>query len=148
MAVKTRKRKSLKGIKKLSTLLALGLRDLKKQERGKTNEVRMSRWWEPRGDGRTTCTACLAGSVMKYGLVRPRKTLGLIEVDPWCYDDDTKKRLLALNGLRMGWVDEASARMDLRTSLKDRCIIDYHTHRERWWKSIKQLLADLKAAGE
>lgn len=143
MPTKTKtKRKSLARIKKLSTLLALGLRDLRKQELAKNSVVEMKRTWLQRNG---KCVACLAGSVMRFSMGCRGKC-----VDP-CGDISSTReryRLYALNQLRRGFVVNAAHLIQVDTSLATRDIPDYDGPNGEWWAAIRQLLADLKEAGE
>ena len=153
MAVATKrrkKRKSLKGIKKLSTLLALALTDLRKQELAKGCVVNMGTWWLPKRGFRKTCQACLAGSVMRWSLCKPPRPEFPSSIEPADYDADTAARLQALNELRCGFVEYASHHLRTTTSFKNRHeqTPDYDEDRDGWWATMKQLLADLRRAGE
>lgn len=107
----------------------------------------MRTWWKPKNKWQRECIACLAGSVMRWSLERPLE-VG-IEVMPGRYDDATAARLDALNELRCGDVARAAVYMGLQTTVRDRLIYWYDQENPApWWKEIKQLLADLRAAGE
>ena len=138
------KLKSLKHIKKLSNLLALAMKDLRKQERGKNCVVNMREWWRPKGSGRKTCVACMAGSVMKYSLVQPSGRPPI--VFPEDYDWPTARRLEAINYLGCGHLKSAAVCLRKTTKLSDRCMPEYGD--ELFWDAFEGLLADLKAAGE
>lgn len=133
-----RKAKTLAHVKKLSQLLAIGLRDLRKQERAKDSEVDMGIWLRRNG----TCVACIAGSVMRFSLgIRKHG-----ETDP--YDLPDYKLMSALNCLRGGDVEEAAKRLKVKTKLEYRPICGYDGPNGEWWREMKSLLKDLKAAGE
>lgn len=144
---KHRKLASLKRIQKLSTLLAIGLRDLRKQERAKNCIVDMGIWWMPSVDKTDECVTCLAGSVMKFGLKKPRGHGGE-EIMPEDYDRRTGNCLWALNSLRSGGIQFAARLLSVTTNFDDRRVADYEDERDQWWADMKQLLADLRAAGE
>src|SRR5690348_5786610 len=122
MATKTKRRKvNLARVKKLSTLLAIGLRDLRKQERAKNSVVSMGDWL-CKEDG--TCHACLAGSVMRFSL-KTKMVLG--DAHPWMHTANVCQRLLALNELRCGFVLNAAQRIDVKTKFRSRLVADYAT---------------------
>jgi hypothetical protein len=145
MATKRRK-VNLARIKKLSTLLALGLRDLRKQERAKNCCVDMDKWLVNNG----LCVACLAGSVMRWSLNYRDKC----HFDAWSgidnagFDNATVRRLDALNYLRQGLLGVAAEELGIKTGLQRRFVASYKDDRDQWWSDMKQLLADLKSAGE
>jgi hypothetical protein len=134
---KTRKLKSLKHIKKLSSLLALALRDVRKQERAKNSVVEMGVWLRQNGK----CLACAAGSVMRFSLSGKH-------YHPSQYDAPTKNRLYAINELREGWCTFAAQYLGTTSRLPYRQAPEYDGPRGEWWKAMRKLLADLKAAGE
>lgn len=139
MPTKT-KRKTLAHVKKLSTLLAIGLRDLRKQERAKNSVVDMGTWLQWNGK----CSACFAGSVMRFSLDCKRHG----ESTPYEYPNETYRPLSALNCLRLGMVFDASHRMCINTKVRDRGVGKYDGPNGEWWKSMRQLLKELKAANE
>lgn len=150
MPTKT-KRKSLAHVKKLSTLLAIGLRDLKKQERTKNSVVDMSVWYSKNGQ----CATCLAGSVMRFSFgCRKKETLYPVingrEFDEHDFSCDTQtyQRLWALNDLRCGDVYAAADRLGVETSLSPFSAPEYDGPNGEWWAAMKQLLADLRRARE
>jgi len=123
----------------LHKLLAVGLRDLRKQERTPGCKVEMGEWLS--GDGRK-CTACVAGSVLRHEMRSPFSEWDELRLLPaW---------MAALDSLRVGRV--ASALDDLDRDREPgtpfwRIIPDYHTDRTGWWKAMRRLHADLKKAG-
>jgi hypothetical protein len=152
---KTRKRKSLRH-RKLHSLLAVALADLKKQEaaakRGKA-VINMNWWYVPAKAG-GCCVTCLAGSVMANSLFRPKTRLSEYEITPDDYDDATGNRLCALNCLRSGNVGEALGHMGKSDSpyhQLDRPVASYGGDFElgdsvQWWADMEKLLADLQEA--
>jgi hypothetical protein len=145
MSTATKKPKvNLARIKKLSTLLALGLKDLLKQERAKNCAVNMGDWLVRSKSG--VCVACLAGSVLKWSLgMRPTlRGIGPHEMG----NDDIASRMFALNELRSGRVSEAARELGLPTYVPDRDVPYYSWDVAGWWTAMKQLLADLRKAGE
>jgi hypothetical protein len=146
MATKTKPKKrklNLARVKKLSTLLAIGLRDLRKQERAKNSVVDMDEWLLRGDDG---CSACLAGSVLRFSLNARVNRLG--ESHPWMKPQDVCERLLALNEVRCGRVPSASERIGVATKFSNRIVANYHYDRDQWWADMEQLLSDLRKAGE
>jgi hypothetical protein len=146
---RTKKLKSLKHITKLSQLLALGLRDLAKQERGKNCRVDMGEWLVMNGE----CIACLAGSVMRHSMVLPEAPefidLGRKYYEITQYDNCTHNRLRALNHIRSGSVADAAWRIGLKTKLASfRQVANYDKCPSHWWADMRKLLADLRKAGE
>lgn len=123
----------------LHKLLAVGLRDLRKQETTRGCKVFMFDWLG--GDSRR-CTACVAGSVLRHEMRSPFSEWDKISYLPsW---------MSALDSLRMGRVTWALDDLD-----RDRepgvpfcrIIPDYHEDRTGWWKAMRKLHADLKKAG-
>jgi hypothetical protein len=125
-------------------LMDIGMRDLAKQEKAKDSRVVMSRWLgvinpmqinEPQ-----ICVACLAGSVMRF-------SCGLTEEN----DDYTPEWAMALNDLRIGLVTGALHELDrdINVSVFNRDIGAYapKSHGRGWWKQIRKLRDELKAAG-
>jgi hypothetical protein len=144
MPTKTkRKPKTLAHVKKLSTLLAIGLRDLRKQERAKNSVVDMDVCLKQNGE----CVACLAGSVMRFSLDnhKPRAFL-----DDESHDLETQSRLRALDKIRLGYVRTASECMGVITQLPFRTIETpkYDGPNGEWWAAMKSLLKELREAGE
>lgn len=145
MAAAKKKLKPLR-VKKLSSLLAIGLRDLRKQERAKNSVVDMNEWYKCNG----TCTTCLAGSVMRFSMGVGRTEANGI----WQFElpDDACGQLSALNDLRSGGVYSAwkawrgEWREDLRSLVRD--VPRYDGPNGDWWKAMRKLLADLRKAGE
>ena len=140
-----RKLKTLARYKKLSSLLALALKDLRKQERAKNCRVKMYVWWMPKGTRRKTCVTCLAGSVMKYSLRKPDSSFIVV---PRKFDAATESRLWALDALRRGQVYNAAIVTSLQTNVSDRSVPRYEDDRDGWWSAMRQLLKELRAAGE
>lgn len=139
-----RKVKTLAHVKKLSQLLAIGLRDLRKQERAPKSEVDMAEWLTKNGK----CVACVAGSVLRFSLgVKPKHRMILSECVP---EDSREYRLMrTLNYLRSGWIENASYAMGVPLSIvSDREVPKYDGPNGEWWAAMRKLLADLKAAGE
>lgn len=146
MKAKTKKRRKpltdayLNGLP-LWKLLAIGLRDLEKQERAPRSAVAMGVWFV-RG---SVCKACLAGSVMRFSC-RTRVKCGR----EFSEQHPQQRWVNALDDLRMG--DVSCALMSLgrkRTQQAyslDRIITYYEHNREAFWREMRQLQKDLKAA--
>lgn len=136
-----RKRKplDLSKVKKLSTLLQIGLRDLRKQERAPKSEVDMATWLSRNGK----CSACLAGSVMRWSMgISVRRGESLM---PMPFDS----ALYALDELRFGYVSSAANYLGVDTRVEDNFFIaEYRIDPKQWWRDMRRLLADLKKAGE
>lgn len=145
MAKRRKKLKSLGRIKKLSTLLALALRDFAKFELAKNCQVNMRGWLYNSGG---KCVGCLAGSVMRLSLQTPRDVVCSVILLPGDYDDATMDRLAAINALRGGYVASAALEMGIKTKVPYRDVPDYHACRNAWWEAMRNLLKDLRTAGE
>ena len=133
--------------KKLSSLLALALKDLAKQEKARNSVVYMGCFLERDCKGR--CIACLAGSVMRYSLgVRPPQTYDVIGKVPDDFNEQTTRRLYALDALRLGLVESAARELGIATILPDRKVQAYSEDRDAWWADMRKLLKELREAGE
>lgn len=142
---KAKKPKALR-VKKLSSLLAIGLRDLRKQERAKDSVVNMAEWYRCNGK----CTACLAGSVLRFSMGFGRQK-GYFDGSE--FSKQISRQMEALNDLRSGYVGWAKQLLagGSKFSHPLDCWDDmprYDGPGGEWWKRIKQLHADLVAAGE
>jgi hypothetical protein len=123
----------------LHKLLAVGLRDLRKQELTPGCEVNMFTWLH-RNKRKRTCTACLAGSVLRSEIRNPFHFWENAEYVPDWMD--------ALDDLRQGMVGNALHSLGRATTFGlNRWIPDYDGNRIGWWKAMRQLHADLKKAG-
>lgn len=135
------KRKTMRH-KKLHTLLAMALTDLRKAEKSKVCVVDMHTWHTAKLG---QCRVCLAGAVMHFGL-GARRTM-----DKFDYDKGTENRLAALDWLRVGCVARAAwciySEAFAKTVLHmDRKIVPYKEDRQAWWRDMEKLLADLQEA--
>lgn len=91
------KSKPVKLPDKPSALIRLALRDLEKCERSSKYKVEMAYWHDPNGK----CKVCLAGSVIAKTLgVKPNQQLHPDD----CTDNDTRRKLFALNAFRLGGI--------------------------------------------
>lgn len=149
--------KSLKHIKKLSTLLKLSMEDAAKAARSKKYVFAMSSWHRPMSGGR--CAICQAGATMAVRLkVDPKQEIDWrdIEMDlefgP--FDTPTRHRLSALDSLRVGDVGEAYESMFFRPLSAKKlqmfgepsfCYGDSYTAKYR--AAMRRLIKDLKRAG-
>lgn len=136
---------------KLSQILRLALHDLKLVERNRRYEVDMGTWVSRSRDGK--CNVCLAGAVMVS-----RFRIGVKCFDYNCTpanlgEDSTAQKLRALNALRTGSIRQALYEIGTPTwtLLQDvppgRRVCQYEENKVDWWKSMRQLLKDLRAAG-
>ncbi len=92
---------------KLSALLRLAVQDAQKCEAmPETYQLDMHQWHEPYDD---VCFVCMSGSIMAQTLmVSPENSL---DYNDW--DDDTSKKLAAVNDMRVGLLRYAAARLEL-----------------------------------
>jgi ribosomal protein S27AE len=101
---KKAQRKALKKLpNKMSELIMVAIKDLKKIEKSKYYAINMGVWHEPNGK----CTVCFAGSVMA-------KTLGVdrrLYAYPSSFSEETRAKLEALDYLRKGEIQNAHSRM-------------------------------------
>ena len=81
-----------------SELIKLALEDLIIIEADPEYEVDMTDWHAPNSRGH--CFVCLAGAVMANTLDTSRYE----DVVPGEFDEDTRRKLLALNSFRMGYI--------------------------------------------
>lgn len=80
-----------------SALIRLALRDLEKAERSRLYTIDMDNWHLPNG----VCKVCFAGSVMAFSLGARRHD----RVEPEDFDNDTRRKLIALNYFRSGRIE-------------------------------------------
>lgn len=148
-------RKAFERATKLSTILAIGLHDLRLAESSKKLSVYMGSWLCDSFDGHT-CFVCLAGSVMagRYKSVvarMRRKAVVALSVSPDDFEgrDMATEKFYALNLLRTGRVSLAAYYLGI-SGVKptlDRCAAEYDLDKEAWWADMRVLLKDLRAAG-
>ena len=139
-------RKAFEKATKPSQILAIALRDLRLTERNKRFVVNMNHWMLNL-DGR--CNVCLAGAVMANRYPNKCKAAGWTSTpEDFKGKDDTPCKLDALDVLRVGNVKTAAAFMGVPTILKSRIMPSYDHSEPGWWKAVRQLLADLREAGE
>lgn len=123
---------------KLHELMAVAMRDTRKQERAKHSRVDMCVWLDP-GNGEP-CKACFAGSVMRHSLNMCWMVLDTSPIQRWA---------TALNYLRWGYVGYALHKLGRHPEEKhslDRWVPDYDDDRRGWWAAMRRLHADLKEA--
>lgn len=128
---------------KLSECIDVAMTDLELCERDPKYEIGMDSWHQLRFND--VCSVCLAGSVMA-------KTLGASTRDlahPRHYDEHTCERLYALNLVRLGGVGGALFQMgiDRPVEVKDRSVFTYHSNREAFKESMREIATDLREAG-
>lgn len=142
---------------KLADLLELALDDLTEVEKDPGYRVRMNTWHEPdKHDGLFVCTVCLAGAVLARGGVSRE-----IDAIPSQFEPDVEVKLAAINELRIGNVQSALAALkggnfylDHDTTLAvlklSRPVPNYPhlaVSQQPWYDAMRQLVADLRAAG-
>lgn len=165
---------------RLSDLLELAIGDLEKCETDPGYVVAMGSWheeitpldkWEVASiaddldviedqrarlaEGRSVCAVCMAGAVMAQTCRAPREE----SVGPSGYDQDTERRLLALDLLRQGFVGRARARAEgigfwdlTREERQDYERLDFEATRyerdpEQFKIEMRALVDDLREAG-
>lgn len=134
---------------KLSALICIALKDLRKAERSKDYKVDMSMWHAPNG----VCRVCLAGAVMAFSLRMPKNVDFLNTLAPSSLFDnvETNNKLFALNHLRVGQVSSALFCLRREEIYQfDRKIPEYRPGRKNsgFYKALEKLAKDLKEAGE
>jgi hypothetical protein len=99
--MKTKESKKLPD--KASELIRLAVADLKAAEKSKEYLVDMGYWHLPDvrcSDNRERCLVCFAGAVMARTMNIPPRS----HVDPYAFPTEEKKKLLALDNFRSGYV--------------------------------------------
>lgn len=89
---------------KPSKLILTALADLEEREKDRNIEIYMGEWLTPNRDffGKVEgCSVCLAGAVMLGKITDDPKNLDSY-YDPSYFDNDTRRKLYALNSLREG----------------------------------------------
>lgn len=103
MPTKAKSKKPVTLPDKPSALIRLALQDLEKAEKSRLYAIEMRDWHAPKG----VCEVCFAGSVMAYSLGAKRHDL----VTPRYFDDDTRRKLIALNFFRCGRIEDGLCEM-------------------------------------
>lgn len=153
---------------KLSEILEISLEDVAAAEACDAIDIDMS-YYVATGDDLASCVVCQAGAVlMRRFHHQTVKALALVEddEDDWTplkeaimddFDPDLRRRLQAINSLRMGDVCEAAAYFGIGEGEHESLSRSMPQHvgparydpdkHNAWWAAQRQLLADLKAAG-
>jgi hypothetical protein len=138
--------------KKISSLMTIGLRDMIKAERDPRFRISMGDWYH----SNKYCTICFAGGVMAFSLGRGAHAGNLVPDD---FDEDTEKKLLALDFARRGHFNSALDTMNgcegvsftandyRKATLVSRDIIDYHRDSKEFKKQVRKAIRDLKTVG-
>jgi hypothetical protein len=141
----------------LSELTLLAVNDLKAARKTRKYEIYMGQWHAPY-DGK--CSICAAGSIMAITL----KSDPDERLSPNSFDDDTRRKLEAVNDLRCGAVgeaflclksvyfstdlDEADQELYWKYEALDRDVPTFNPHDPRpFYRAMEKLAADLKEAG-
>jgi len=126
---------------KMSDLLEVALKDLRRAERHPLFTVDMGVWIQPRA---VRCAVCLAGAALKF-------ELDIKSIDQVISGNDAGRKALALNSLRTGSVSHAARFMGLDSKGYepfDRSVSLYGVHRREFHRDLRQLVTDLRAAGK
>jgi hypothetical protein len=132
---------------KMSALIRLALADLEKAEKDPYHLIRMHSWHEYEAG---YCHVCLAGAVMAGTLKVPAS----LTVTPKHFDTDTSRKLLAIDAMRDGNVDEAASwiyndgALEERGRGMDRDIAAYRANPLQFKRDMARLADDLEAIGE
>jgi len=134
-----------------SDLILVALEDLEKVEQSPKYMIQMDDWHVPSTDdqGKDVCEVCLAGAVMAMRLGADPEDDAL----PEDYGGTLQNKLGALNNFREGYVTYAMRQMGLdenqivATAMLNRNITDYDDDPVAFKAEMRQLAADLKAAG-
>ena len=148
MSTAIKKRKVLK-YKKLHLLLADCLTDLRWAERSKKYEVDMD--YYVRKHPSSLCRVCLAGAcIVRRSDEHPERGFASpdwFNLNPDHFHPETSKVMRAADSLRRGDVMSAASVLGLPPIEGFNCDIpSYHTRSEAWWKAMRKMLRDLRAA--
>lgn len=134
---------------KMSELILLALRDLKKIEKLKSYEVDMREWHTAPEDtyGESTkCQVCFAGSVISRTLKMPKNKT----VDMSMFSNKMSNKFYALDSLRQGYVGSAYRALGIDSDAMhgmDRRITPYSYDSKKFKEEMYQLAQDLKKEG-
>lgn len=152
MTVAQQKRESVGRLPDLpSELLLVALTDLEWIETHPESGYRvdMGQWHTAGVDGYSGCRVCFAGAVMARRLDAPMHTSY-----PGEFDDDTARKLSALDLFRKGAISVGLYRLGLDdTALATTYATyaaefpDYHIDRDGWWTQMLGLVGILQAEG-
>ena len=129
---------------KPSELIRVALADLVKVEAmPETYSVSMGVWHHRSRTGK--CFVCLAGSVMAGSLGADASAT----MNPNHYDPLTRRKLMALDSLRCGYVNDALEHLGLdQAGMRDVPGASYHAHSAKSFHTdMAKLADDLEAAG-
>lgn len=114
--------------RKLSALIGIALKDIRKAEKLKNKYVlNMGTWFDKdevvcrlgdESDGdvisrHKVCVICAAGSVMAFSLGADKRFDDITSLDPHHFDGNSRQ-LQAIDDLRQGWVDNAASWIDVK----------------------------------
>lgn len=135
---------------KMSDLIEVALEDLTKVEADQRYRVRMNDWHVPPHSGETRCAVCFAGAVMAKSLDAAIAS----ESFPDDYEEDTGRKLSALDQVRVGWVSEALRIMHedadeyhAHEELNDFRVVSYAEDPARWREDMVAIVARLREEG-
>lgn len=133
---------------KMSELLKLAMKDLAKVEKQKKKyDIYMHDWYIPKDEFyKEKCQVCLAGSVLATTCKLGDSANFNFENNSNGLPQSLERKLVAINALRVGEVQEAFGILNPLLNLEglDRNIIDYQTSKKLFKKEINQLIKDLE----
>ncbi len=101
---------------KPSKLLKVALTDLEKCEKDPIYKIDMTKWHRPAGTNK--CEVCLAGAVMAKSLkVYPNEELAPVDSS-----HSTARKLIAIDCLRMGDIDDGLRHLNITNSNLPACL--------------------------
>jgi len=92
---------------KLGELMRVALVDEAKAHRSPKYRVNMRDWHVPARHARHQCDVCLAGAVMAFSLDGSPEH----HLEPWEFDQDVEKKMMALDSVRKGSIMDALIEM-------------------------------------
>lgn len=131
---------------KLSALIFVALKDLRKVERSPKYSIAMSQTWH---DGTTIfapCMVCFAGAVMAGTCKVPLNKYATPEYFP----RDTNRKFMALDSIRLGYLQSALNRLDVelpKVFTNEVEIADYTDDPAQFHKDMHQIAKELKKFG-
>lgn len=146
MVDKAKLEKEFLSADKLWKLWRIALTDLRLAERDKNCKISMVVWFKRKSPRAKQCVVCAAGSVLR----RRGDIVGITCYYPM-YDNKFGSRLMAINGLREGFVKYALEESDFPIPKSfdiNQCgyfpIAEYDENKKQFWKDARQLLKYLK----
>jgi hypothetical protein len=134
---------------KLSDLLKVALLDLEWVEsQPEKYMINMADWYEKSYDpriGESMCSVCLAGAVMAKTL--GDKVSSRYQRNPESYDEDTSRKLRAINLARQGQIKES---LEMLGQALPKClpayipILRYEAHSNKFKADIKNIIKKLQ----